>query len=372
MTVAPGSVEELQEAVRTHDAVAIRGGGTKSPAADQNDTRLAINMRHLNAITEYSPDECVLTALAGTPLADINATLAHHGQYLAFDPPFARAGATIGGTVATGMSGSGRYRYGGVRDFVIGVRVIDGEGRLIRSGGKVVKNAAGFLLHHGMVGSLGRFGVLTEVSFKVFPSPEARATLRIECGSLANALTTLRTIDAGRFDLEAIDFDASGDVWLRVAGRAEALAARMANLRRAVAHPAEILEDEQEQQLWADAAEFTWIPADASLVKVPVTPARVPEVAGLTCPERSRGEPGPTFVRAIRFSCAGSAAWIADSGNLEDLSHQLSMAGLHGLVVRGPHAGMRIGIVETNVFEERVRRVLDPLNRFSAAQHPGS
>lgn len=397
MTLAPNSVEALQEAVRSHDAVAVRGGGTKSPRAGQNDTRLALEMRQLSGITEYSPDECVFTALAGTPLAVINQTLAEHGQYLPFDPPFAAAGATIGGTMATGLSGSGRYRYGGVRDFVIGARIVDGEGRLIRSGGKVVKNAAGFLLHHGMVGSLGRFGVLTEVTFKVFPSPEARGTLRVDCGSLANALATLRAIETARFDLEAIDFDASGTMWIRVAGCAEALAARMANLRRAVPQPAEALEDEQDRQLWTDASEFTWVSNDASLVKVPMTPARAPEAAaGL--PSTSLGaspsthsassgstvsgaepstalgarKPGPPFVRRILFTCAGRAAWIACAGDLTDLSRHLLEARLQGLVVRGPHAGMRIGLVEPNTFEERVRSVLDPLNRFNAAQHPRS
>ena len=98
------------------------------------------------------------------------------------------AGATIGGTVAAGVSGSCRYRFGGIRDFLIGVRVVDGEGRVIRSGGKVVKNAAGFLLHQAMVGSCGRLGVVAELTFKVFPAPEAHATVRVDAGDLATSL----------------------------------------------------------------------------------------------------------------------------------------------------------------------------------------
>ena len=105
--------------------------------------------------------------------------LAEHGQYLPFDPPLAAAGATLGGTVAAGLSGPGRYRYGGVRDFVLGVRFVDGMGNLVRGGGKVVKNAAGFDFPKLMVGSLGRLGVLAELSFKVFPQPPAFATLAV-------------------------------------------------------------------------------------------------------------------------------------------------------------------------------------------------
>ena len=174
MTLQPRSIEELQTAIKEHPAIALRGGGTKSTPVD--DSRVAtIEMRALRGVTEYSPEECVFTALGGTPVLEINDCLARYEQYLPFDPLLVDAGATIGGTIAAGLSGSGRHRYGGVRDFVIGMRVVDGEGRVIRSGGKVVKNAAGFLLHHGMVGSRGRFGAIAEVTLKVFPAPQARA-----------------------------------------------------------------------------------------------------------------------------------------------------------------------------------------------------
>ena len=94
-----------------------------------------------------------------------------HGQYLPFDPPLTAAGATIGGTVAAGINGPCRYRFGGIRDFLIGARIVDGEAAHPAGGGKVVKNAAGFLLHQAMVGSCGTLGVLAELTFKVFPAP---------------------------------------------------------------------------------------------------------------------------------------------------------------------------------------------------------
>ena len=165
----------------------MRGGGSKPGLSTPGDDVTVLDMSGLRGVVEYEPNEFVFTALAGTPVAEVVAMLAEHGQYLPFDPPFAAAGATLGGAVASGLSGPGRYRYGGVRDFVIGVRFVDGLGQLVRGGGKVVKNAAGFDLPKLMVGSLGRLGALVELSFKVFPKPPAFATLRVDYPSLAAA-----------------------------------------------------------------------------------------------------------------------------------------------------------------------------------------
>ena len=107
--------------------------------------------------------------------------------------------------MAAGLSGSGRQRYGGLRDFFIGARFVDGQGRLVRSGGKVVKNAAGFDQHKLLIGSLGRLGVLVEVSFKVFPKPPAYGTLRVDVADAAAGVAVLRRLATTRFDLEALD-----------------------------------------------------------------------------------------------------------------------------------------------------------------------
>ncbi len=164
-----------------------------------------LDLRDLTGITSYDPAECVVTVLAGTPVQQVVETLAAHGQYLPWDPPIAGAGATVGGMIASGLSGPGRYRYGGVRDFVIGARFVDGRGRLIASGGQVVKNAAGFLMHHALVGSTGRLGVIAEVSLKVFPRPEATCTLVARADSLAAALAAHERLRLANLDLDALD-----------------------------------------------------------------------------------------------------------------------------------------------------------------------
>ena len=243
---------------RRHARVTIRGGGTKPGLTAPFDNRSVIDMSGLAGVTEHTPEECTFTALAGTRTADIERLLRSHGQYLPFDPPLMEAGATIGGVVAAGVSGSCRYRYGGIRDFLIGARIVDGRGQLITAGGKVVKNAAGLLLHQAMVGSCGRFGVLAEVTFKVFPRAKAQATVKVSASDLADALERMETVRRARFELEAVDIDAPSTLLLRMGGAVEALPARLAALRTAVAVPGELLEGTADEAEWRRAREFSW------------------------------------------------------------------------------------------------------------------
>ena len=345
MTLQPQNVAELQQIIRDHPLVRLRGGATKS----RSDA--TVDLRGITGMIEYSPEECVFTAHAGTSLAEISDALRTHGQYLPFDPPFVDEGATIGGTIASGVSGPRRYRYGGVRDFLIGVRVIDGDGRLIRSGGKVVKNAAGFLLHHAMVGSCGRFGALTEVTLKVFPAPEARRTVVVERASVEAAFETAREIERLRYDCEAIDFDAQGTVSVTIAGRAAAIEERAARLRQALGPGSVPGEGDR--------------PRTRGLSTRPGTdPGDIVKVAGLmNCWQKLR-----QHVTGAHFMCGGAVAWL-DTADLPGLGRALDESRLVGHVIRGPSAGARVGHVVHNEFEERVRRVLDPSNRFSAAPH---
>jgi len=176
----PEAVQVLQRELRCHERVLPRGGGSKPALSTPPEGVAVLDVSGLRGITEHDPDELTVTALAGTPVAAVRDALAAHGQHLPFDPPLVAAGATLGGVVAAGTSGPGRFRHGGVRDFVIGARFLDGDGELVGGGGRVVKNAAGFDLPRLLVGSMGRLGVLVEVAFKVFPAPPAWGTLITE------------------------------------------------------------------------------------------------------------------------------------------------------------------------------------------------
>ena len=127
-------------------------------------------------VVDYEPSELVLTARAGTPLAEIERTLAQGGQMLACEPPYFGPDATLGGCVAAGFSGPRRAYAGAVRDFVLGVRVLDSQGEELRFGGQVMKNVAGFDVSRLLAGSFGTLGVILEVSLKVLPKPEAETT----------------------------------------------------------------------------------------------------------------------------------------------------------------------------------------------------
>lgn len=217
--ISPATLTELRDAVLSAPRVIAVGAETKPRLSAVEAVK--ISMRSLSGITEYEPSEFTFTALAGTPVREIIAALDAKGQYLPFDPMLVDAGSTIGGVVASGLSGPGRFRYGGVRDFILGVRFVDGMGRLLRLGGKVVKNAAGFDVPKFLVGSLGRFGVIGEVTFKVFPKPESTLTLQLPFS--AEKMTKLGN---SRFEVGALDVPPGGETMLvRLAGPAKALEA---------------------------------------------------------------------------------------------------------------------------------------------------
>ncbi len=180
--------ERILAARARHGNLCIRGGGSKNfylptAHADVLDTRV------LSGIVSYEPSELVVTALAGTPLVELEALLAQQGQCLPFEPPhYAWSGdaqATVGGMVASGLSGPARANTGGVRDYVLGLKLINGLGQHLTFGGQVMKNVAGYDVSRLMAGALGTLGVITEVSLKVLPIAPAEATLCFSLGQAA-------------------------------------------------------------------------------------------------------------------------------------------------------------------------------------------
>ena len=177
-------VAQLRDRIRAAAAdgqpLRIRGGGTKDFYGEVIAGDI-VDVREVAGIVAYEPGELVITARAGTPLADVEAALAEHDQMLAFEPPHHGATATLGGIVAAGFSGPRRAQAGAVRDFVLGVRVVDGTGEALAFGGQVIKNVAGFDVSRLMTGALGTLGVLTEISLKVLPRPRAEMTRVLGC-----------------------------------------------------------------------------------------------------------------------------------------------------------------------------------------------
>jgi glycolate oxidase FAD binding subunit len=176
-------VDQLTDTIRAAAAnkmpLCIRGGGSKDFYGGPLRGEM-LNVGAYRGIVDYEPTELVITARAGTPLAEIEAALREKGQMLAFEPPHFGTNSTLGGCVAAGLSGPRRAYAGAVRDFALGVRMLDGKGDDLRFGGQVMKNVAGFDVSRLMAGSLGTLGVILEVSLKVLPLPAAETTLRFE------------------------------------------------------------------------------------------------------------------------------------------------------------------------------------------------
>ena len=215
--------------------LAIRGGGTKDFYGG-TPTGEPLDLKPLAGITSYEPSELVLSALAGTPLASVEAALAERGQYLAFEPPRYAPGGTVGGMVAAGLSGPARARTGCVRDYVLGVTMLNGRGELLVFGGQVMKNVAGYDVSRLLAGSLGVLGILCEVSVKVVPLPAAVATLVYEHDE-PGALAALAALNRRPLPLHASAWH-DGRLHLRLAGSAPAVAAARTALGGELLDPA--------------------------------------------------------------------------------------------------------------------------------------
>ncbi|MFN3485814.1 MAG: FAD-binding oxidoreductase, partial [Planctomycetota bacterium] len=203
----PKTEEELLAILREGRPVHTLGSGTKlhwgpPPAPEAR----AVSLAGLDRIVAYEPGDLVVTVQAGALLSDLQATLAREGQWLPLDPPYARA--TIGGILAANSSGPRRLAYGTARDLLLGLRVAGPDGRVTRSGGRVVKNVTGYDLHKLHIGAFGTLGVLLEASFKLRPLPERRALFVLPCPTLRKAHEVLLSVFASRLRpaaLEAID-----------------------------------------------------------------------------------------------------------------------------------------------------------------------
>lgn len=357
MVHRPISLREVRQLVRSHTQIIPQASCTKSGLLRTHTNSTSLDLSALSGVIEYEPTEYTFTALAGTPIQLVNRILEENGQYLPFDPPLVNAGATLGGTVAAGLSGPGRYRFGGVRDFLLGIRYVNGEGRLIRGGGKVVKNAAGFDLPKLMVGSMGQFGVLAELTFKVFPKPESYGTLRIDCGDIESAAIMMQTLACTSFDLDAVELEPPGRLWVRVAGRSDGIEPRLQEIASFVTHETHVLTATEQDELWQRIREFAWL-EEGWLVKVPIVPSRLTELDAKLADSN---------VRAW-YGVGGNLAWLnlrdCDSATVGHIHHVLYELSLSGLLVMGKHDQGILGRSINNAFATRLKQAMDPEGRF--------
>src|SRR5882724_2629601 len=267
--------ERVSAAHRTRQALRLKGSGTK----DFYGESLAGEVLELSAhqgIVDYEPSELVITARCGTPLSQIEAALAAHGQFLAFEPPAFGADPSIGGAIAAGLSGPRRVYAGAARDFVLGTRLLTGDGEMLRFGGQVMKNVAGFDVSRLLCGSLGVLGIITEVSVKVLPQPRAEETVRLEMQA-HEAVAAFNRWGGQPLPISAAAWH-EGAAWVRLSGAAAAVQSARAVIGGARVFPVlarkwwEALRDHM-HPLYSDP--LVWrvsMPATAPPMQLPVEP----------------------------------------------------------------------------------------------------
>ncbi|MEM8668413.1 MAG: FAD-binding protein [Planctomycetota bacterium] len=350
----PETLDQFREAVLSYEQVLVVGRQTK-PALSST-AAPTLSTERLSGIIQYEPSEFTFTALAGTTIAEIEATLSSRGQFLPFDPPLSKAGATIGGAVAAGLSGPGRMRFGGIRDFLLGVRFLSGQGDWIDSGGKVVKNAAGFDLPKFLVGSLGRYAAMAELTFKVFPAPPSLKTLCVRCASHTQALQRMSAVANSRWEPYAIDYQPSEHhVLIKLGGPSEAIESISQEIH---SHwPGEADDVADAEAIWSRvlSLEFADQRLD-TLLKVPTTGKTMVQLC-----ESLQDQSGV----CVHVSLAGQLTWISasDAARLRSIETLLLSLGLSGLVVRGEHDCL-LGRQVSTEMQRAVKTAMDPGERF--------
>jgi glycolate oxidase FAD binding subunit len=337
--------DRIRKAAAEKRPLRVRGGGTKDFYAHKLEGD-PLDVAGYRGVVDYEPSELVLTARAGTPLSEIEETLAKNGQMLACEPPYFGPRATLGGCVAAGLSGPRRPYAGSVRDFVLGTRVLNSEGQDLRFGGQVMKNVAGFDVSRLMAGSFGTLGVMLEVSLKVLPRPEDEITLRFQMDE-AKAIETMNRWAGQPLPVSATCYS-GGALNLRLSGSKLGVNAAHAKLGGDLVP--------EGQAFWRGVREQTLDPFRGPLWRVSIKPTAPP-----------LGLPGK---QVIEWN--GGLRWIATEAREEQVFEAARRAGGHATRFRGGD-GAPIMRLEAGVLglHTRLKAALDPNGIFGPHRlHP--
>ena len=323
--------------------LAIAGGGTKDFLGRITQAERFDVSGH-RGIVSYEPTELVLSARGGTPLAEVTAALAERGQMLAFEPPSFGTEATIGGTIAAGLSGPARPYAGAARDFVLGTRVLNGKGEVLRFGGEVMKNVAGYDVSRLMTGAFGTLGVLLEVSLKVLPRPAVVRTLAFDV-SAAEAIERCNAWAAKPFPITGACHDGKR-LRLRLAGTEGGVAAAAGALGG---------ETNDGGAFWAALREHT----------LPFFTRPGPPLWRVSVPPGTRpaGPDGDIFI-----DWGGALRWLRTDAPAAEVRAAATAAGGHAALFRG---GDRAGEVShplapaVRKLHERLKSAFDPAGIFN-------
>ena len=334
----------------------LRGAGTKdfygeSLVGDIVDTRAHAG------IVDYEPSELVITARCGTALSQIEAALAQHDQFLAFEPPAFGGDPTVGGVVAAGLSGPRRASAGAARDFVLGASLLNARGELLHFGGQVMKNVAGFDVSRLLCGSLGILGLITQVSLKVLPRPRAETTLQFECDA-AEALDRFNAWRAQPLPISAAAWQA-GIASVRLSGSPSAVRAARGTLG------GEVLDETRSDAWWRSLRDQTLPffhagPPSLWRLSLPATAPLDATGGGLSRPSMASEALGLLPVELIEWS--GALRWLRSAAPASEIRRLAETAGGSAMAWRGERDGPRFHPLAPANFElhRRLKREFDP------------
>lgn len=330
--------EAVQSAAATHRPLRLVGGGTHAFYGRPVEGKTLSIAGH-KGIIDYDPSELVITARAGTPLSEIEAALAENQQMLAFEPPKFGPSATLGGAVATGLSGPRRPFTGALRDFVLGARILDGRGQSLHFGGTVFKNVAGFDAFRLMAGAQGGLGLILDVSLRVTPRPRTERALAFD---LDSETARLKVIDLMRRPLPLSGAFHDG----------ERLHLRLSGGEAAVAGAARELGGEEEPGgIWSDIANLTHpsLTGDQRLWRIAIGQTR-----------KAPSDWGPVW------DWGGGVRWVKQDPEAPDLWNAAAALGGHAALFRGA-ADQVFQPLAPAVFRlhERLKAAMDPYGIFN-------
>ena len=365
-------VDRIREAAAAGRRLRVRGGGSKDFYGETASGE-PLSTSELRGILSYEPSELVITALAGTPLVELEAALAERGQALAFEPPHFGANATVGGMVAAALAGPARASVGGVRDYVLGASLLNGRAESLGFGGQVMKNVAGYDISRLMAGSLGTLGVITGLSLKVLPRAPAEATLACAGLPQAAALALLHRWGAQPLPLNAscwlhddTDTPAQDRLFVRLRGAhaaVQAAQARMTADARSAGAGVSLLDPQQAQADWAACREHT-------------LPFFRPPAPGLCLWRLSVPQTTPALdlPAPVLVEWQGGLRWLwAPASAAATLRQAAARVGGHATLFRGEPADRAAGVFSPLAPAQRriqlaLQRQFDPQGVFDAGR----
>lgn len=342
--------QQLMAALESGAPLAIRGGDSK-PFIGRRLTLQSLDISPYRGIISYEPSELYITARAGTPLIEINAALAEKRQMLAFEPPLLTENTSIGGVVASGLSGPRRPYAGSARDHVLGVRCLNGLAKDLRFGGRVIKNVAGYDLSRLMTGAFGTLGVILEVTLKVMPMPDYEITCR-QAMPEAAALARMRGFSAGALPVSAACYDGRA-LYVRLSGNRHAVKPALAGLALA--------QYEEGAVFWERLRDYKadLFVTDEPVWRLSVPPARDLDLAG----------------RQYWIDWGGAQYWVKTKAPGESLFKLASQHGGHAMLFKNgadsadrfqPLSGALLSLHQALKQAFDPRRILNPGKMYQA------